>query len=88
MTPDTPRQRREGWPWPALVTRSRPDVDALAEAQTLVNVAALAVAEMTEALRLALQRLEDAQREAAVAAACVATREAAEAIAHARRSDA
>ena len=88
MTPGTPRQRRQGWPWPALVPRSTTDVQALAEAQALVHVAALSVADLTEALRLAVQRLEEAQAEARVAAACVATREAGAAIVHARRRDA
>ena len=88
MTSGTPRQKREGWPWPALVPRSTTHFDALAEAQALVNVAAVSVADLTEALRLAVQRLEEAQAEARVAAACVATREAEEAILRARRRDA
>ncbi len=46
----------------------------------------LAVAELTEALRLALQRLQEAEAEAQVAAACVAARDADAAIEKARRA--
>ena len=83
MIPDTPRQRRDGWPWPATID----DHEALRETEARVQVAALAVAEITVALNLALQRLEEAQDEVRVAGECVAVREAAGAIARARRHD-
>lgn len=86
MTPEPQSPRRAGWPWPA--PQASLDHDALAASQKLVNVAALAVMELTEALRLALRRLEEAQAEARVTSASIATREADEAIAHARRHDA
>ncbi len=82
MTPAAPHPRRQGWPWPAAPSAG----DALEEARVLVNSSALAVAELTEALHLALQRLQEAEAEAQVAAACVAAREADAVIAKARRA--
>ena len=51
----------------------------------LVNVTALEVARLTEELRLALRRLEDAQLEARIASGCVAAQQAMTAIANARQ---
>ena len=86
MTPQPRRSRREGWPWPA--TQASLDHDALAASQNLVNVAALEVEALTEALRLALQRFEQAHAEASLTSEAIATREADQAIAQARRHDA
>ena len=71
--------RREGWPWPAAVvakSATAEDADELACANALVATTALSVAQLTEELRLALLRLDEAQREARLVAECVALREA------------
>ena len=83
MTNTVPRSRREGWPWPAAPSA----MDALEEAQALATTSALAVAELTEALHLALQRLQEAEAEVQVAAGCVAAREADAVITRARQAD-
>ena len=85
MTPELPRQRRAGWPWPSAPRASRHDEDALQESQALVHATALAVARLTDELSLALRRLEEAQAEARLASECVAARTATRVIAHARR---
>ena len=85
MTPDLPRQRRAGWPWPPAPQASRNDEDALQESEALVHATALAVARLTDELSLALRRLEEAQAEARLASQCVAARTATRVIAHARR---
>ncbi len=82
MTTAVPQPRRQGWPWPPAAPSA---MDVLAEARALVNTSVLAVAELTEALHLALQRLQEAEAEAQVAAACVAAREADAVIARARQ---
>ena len=82
MTRAAPHPRRQGWPWPPAAPCV---MDALSEARALVNTSALAVAELTEALHLALQRLQEAEAEAQVAAACVAAHEADAVIARARQ---
>ena len=86
MTKRAPPPRRAGWPWPPAAPAAPAAMDALDEARTLVNASAVAVAKLTEALQLALQRLQEAEAEAHVVAACMATREADAAIAKARRS--
>ena len=85
MTPDARPPRRDGWPWPASPQPSAQDDFGLRESEALVHATALAVAHLTEELRLAMARLDEAQAEARVASACIATREATEAIARARR---
>lgn len=85
MTPEAPRRRREGWPWTAARQHSPRDENALRESEALVQATALAVARLTEELRLALRRLEEVQAEARVASQCVAARTATRVIAHARR---
>ena len=87
MSREAPRHHRAGWPWPAATQDTPIDEDALGQAQALVAIAAQSVIDLTEALRLALKRLEQAQGDAEVASACVAAREADEAIANARRHD-
>ena len=57
----------------------------LRETEALVHSTALAVARLTEGLRLALLRLEEAQSEARLAAECVAALAAGRAIARARQ---
>ena len=84
MTPEARRPRRDGWPWPATPQPPSQEDFGLRQTEALVRATALAVARLTEELRLALLRLEEAQAEARVASECVATREAAEAIARAR----
>ena len=83
MTPAVPHPRRQGWPWPPAMPSP---MHALSEARTLVTTSALAVAELTEALHRALQRLQEAEAEARIAAACVAARDADAVIAKARRA--
>lgn len=85
MTPDVPPQRRSGWPWPAAPHPLLGEQVALRETEALVQSTALAVTRLTEELRLALLRLEDAQAEARATSECVAARAAGRAIAHARR---
>ena len=85
MTPEVPRPRREGWPWPAARQSSSSDEIALRESEALVQSTALAVSRLTEELSLALRRFEEAQAEARVASECVAARSATRVIAHARR---
>ena len=85
MTPDTPRQRREGWPWPAARPSSPTNFDSLHQSQALVQATAVEVARLTDELRLALRRLDEAQLEERVASECVASDEAARAIARARQ---
>ena len=82
MTPADPHPRRQGWPWPPAAPSP---MDTLDEARSLVNASALAVAQLTEALHLALQRLQEAEAAAKVAAACVAAREVDAVIARARQ---
>ena len=82
------RPRREGWPWPASAA-GRPGMtqgaDDLASADARVVATALDVAQLTEELRLALIRLEDAQSEARLVAECAAAREAGRLIARMRQ---
>jgi hypothetical protein len=83
----TARQRRDGWPWVAGRPTTTPHPVDLDESRALVNATALEVARLTEELRLALRRLEEAQVEARVASECIAARDAVQAIARARRID-
>ena len=85
MTPGNPPRRRDGWPWPAASHPSTSDRIELRQTEALVHSTALAVARLTEELRLALRRLEEAQEEARLASECVAARAATRAIAHAQR---
>ena len=85
MTPEAPRPRREGWPWPAARQPAPSDDMALRESEARVQATALAVARLAEELRLALRRFEDAQAEVRVASRCVAAHSATRVIAHARR---
>ena len=79
-----PRRRQpEGWPWPARNAVS-PIADDRARADAPVAAKALSVAQLTEDLRLALRRLEEAQQEARLAAECEAPREAGQLIERAR----
>ena len=85
MTPEAPRLRPEGWPWPATPACSINDERALRESAALVQSTALAVARLTEESRLALRQLDEAQAEARAASPCAAARTATRVIAHARR---
>ena len=85
MTPEVPRPRREGWPWPAARQSSSSDEMALHESEALLQSTAQAVARLTQELSLALRRFEEAQVEVRVASQCVAARTATRVIAHARR---
>jgi hypothetical protein len=84
MTPEAPRRRREGWPLSAARQPAPSDDMALRESEALVHATALAVARLTEELRLALRRFEEARAEARVVSECVAARSATRVIAHAR----
>lgn len=86
MTMPAPRYRREGWPWQPVAPVAVSAQDALNEAQARTYTTALDVAELTEALRLALQRLHEARADAHVLAVGAAVRAADLAIANARRS--
>ncbi len=84
-----PRHRREGWPWPdraAGRNESTREAAERASADALVAAAALGVAKLSDELRLAVLRLEDAQREASLVAECAAAWEANRLLARIRRS--
>ena len=90
--PRPSRPRREGWPWPAPTgdanaRETAQNADELASADALVAATALSVAQLTEELRLALRRLDEAQREARLVAECAAAREAIRLITRARQAD-
>ncbi len=85
-------RRREGWPWESATTAARAgrvvhDAEELARADALVAATALSVAQLTEELRLALRRLQEAQHEARVVAECAASREAGSLIERVRRHE-
>lgn len=84
-----PRTRREGWPWPDASGAAQAPVDEVADAVARADIqlatAVLGVTQSTEQLRLALLRLEEAKREAELAAECQALREAGRVIARARQ---
>ena len=85
MTPDTPRRRRNEWPWPPASQAPLRDEAAFAASESRVNAAALTVARLTDDLKQALKRLEHAQAEARIVSERVAAADAARAIARARR---